>query len=545
MKNCVTLYVALLTLMLFSCNKSNNLFTNSDENYDKELVLMKRLSDEPFLLSKKKVNVGSMRASSVTSRIPQSYIGQSYNTAKGNFGDAGGLGIPVIDLDKIIASEPSLYKPSLPIHNTDAKYFAYSNFDRYQEKSNKSSTVKGGFQLRVGPFSFGAKKSQTTVFGSELVNESNSVFGELNITVVDEQHTLTTSENIINRIKSTYLHPLFLDELYNNHPTEFVNSHGGFVTTSIQTGGKATALYSGKYVNNLSVESHEKNMEKSISASYSFNKRPTGKPDSLGVDFSLGKANSSYIAKQNNISNFWASVRTFGGKYGFNTFTPAKSLDDININFADWTNSLNDKSTHVMIDFGPEGLLPITQLIREENIRKNIEKQILTNSPSAKLTEPSLVIVNLNTTGSGSTRNYATFLTTRYGDRVLLDAAGFASNLSTANFNALFNAYISKKRKFYGVKVTQTSIEKLNQDVITTNFQYIMKNDGTSQIDENRMVKFTKGGILYILDVASKIGYSIPEDYLLDTYLMRSWVDLMALVQITDRQLDEYVIVGL
>ncbi|MGB3062842.1 hypothetical protein [Sphingobacterium thalpophilum] len=448
MKNYTFLCLLFLILISVSCNKTNNVLTNLDENNNEEQILLKRLSDTPFLLSRKRQTVVKKLGTSTIGQAPQLYIGQSYNTSKGNFGDAGGLGIPVIDMDRIISNEPSLYKSSLAIGNSDANYFGYSTFDRYQEKSNKSSTVKGGFQLRVGPFSFGAKKNQTSVFGSEVVNESSSVFGELNIKIVDAQHTLTTSENIIQRIKNNYLHALFLDELYNNHPTEFVNSHGGFVTISVQTGGKATALYSGKYINNMGVESHEMGIEKSISASYSFNKKPTNKSDSVGVDFSLGKNNSTYIAKQNNISNFMASVRTFGGKYGFNSFTPAKSLDDININFSDWATSLNDKSTHVMIDFGPEGLLPITQLIREVNITENIKKQILNNSPSKKLIEPYISIVRMNpsATGPESSRMYATFLITRYGDRILLDAAGFASNLSQASFTKAWNEYIRKKQ---------------------------------------------------------------------------------------------------
>ncbi|WP_424541669.1 hypothetical protein [Sphingobacterium thalpophilum] len=59
------------------------------------------------------------------------------------------------------------------------------------------------------------------------------------------------------------------------------------------------------------------------------------------------------------------------------------------------------------------------------------------------------------------------------------------------------------------------------------------------------MLKCIRKGILYILDPSSKTGYSIPDDYILDTYLMRSWIDSMGEIQVTDRQLDEYVIAGL
>ena len=68
-------------------------------------------------------------------------------------------------------------------------------------------------------------------------------------------------------------------------------------------------------------------------------------------------------------------------------------------------------------------------------------------------------------------------------------------------------------------------------------------------INEGDMQKFynSNNGILYLLyeSTDKKFAYAIHDDYILDTYGIRDWVDNMPTTQVSYLELANYTIIGL
>lgn len=252
----------------------------------------------------------------------------------------------------------------------EAQSFAYTGFDRYTENSSTTKKINNaGFTLNLGLFSLGAHKTMTEVFTTSKVEESKRIFGELNIQIRDASYYMQTSSNIIKKIKLDYLTEDFKEELYNLTPSEFFNNYGGFVLSSFITGGRATALYTGIYRNNESTETKEKNMNTDISASYGF-KFQKDKDGNVSAEGGIGKDYSHATTSTNKIEAMETSVKTIGGSPFFSNFSIPTKVDNADINLSQWVSSLNDKSTHKIIDIADEGLIPITEFMLEENMKK-------------------------------------------------------------------------------------------------------------------------------------------------------------------------------
>ena len=67
------------------------------------------------------------------------------------------------------------------------------------------------------------------------------------------------------------------------------------------------------------------------------------------------------------------SVKTIGGSPFFSNFSIPTKVDNADINLSQWVSSLNDKNTHKIIDIADEGLIPITEFMLEENMKKDFK----------------------------------------------------------------------------------------------------------------------------------------------------------------------------
>ena len=61
--------------------------------------------------------------------------------------------------------------------------FSFASFVRYLEKSQVSKKVNGGFSINLGLFSIGHKIKMTEIFSSTVTNNTQGVFGELNVAI--------------------------------------------------------------------------------------------------------------------------------------------------------------------------------------------------------------------------------------------------------------------------------------------------------------------------------------------------------------------------
>ncbi|MGS2765068.1 MAC/perforin domain-containing protein [Sinomicrobium sp. M5D2P9] len=546
--------------IIMSCSENDE--SSLDQNHvnaqKDTIVLVERASDNAFLLSNKSERNTSFKLQSSGEKgLPDGmldvkyYLGRSYNTTLGDIGNPDGVKYPVIDIEKYVTDYPDSYL-SKQIRNSVAQSFSFSSFDRYEEKTKKSKKVSGGLSLNLGVFSVGAKHKYEKAFSSEVINESKRVFGELNVYVKDASYELFVSSNTLNKIKEKYLNSFFLDELYNTPTSEFVDNYGGFVITDFVSGGRANALFSGVYTSNSNTETMEKSMDNSISASY---KIKNSDPSSL--DLGIGNSKGSAIAKSNNISKFSTTTKTYGGDYGLSSFTIPKSIDDVNINLTQWASSLNDKSKTVLVDINDEGLHPISDFILEDNLQHDINLYLRGTFKPKKLQEPVIVARWLHE--YIDIYRLVIILKTRFGDELLISDTkknAFYEEIgdywNSERMINLAKQEAAKKLDYFKLKAIavlddNTKFEEYNFYIGRNYHRYYT--NSISNIDEAQMKKYydQHNKILYLLYNANgeKFAYAIHDDYILDTYGIREWVDNISTTQISFNELKNYTIVGL
>jgi len=536
-------------IILVSCKKDKSISNKSEYQLEESIVLFERPSSKPFVLSNKTLK---SPAKAVLNDLPgpldiRYYLGRAYNTRLGDVGSPDGVRFPVIDIERLVLDNPDLYFTN-KLGYSDANRYSFSSFDRYEEKSNSKKTISGGFSLNLGIFSIGAKHKFESTFSSETVNNNNQVFGELDVVAYEASHEILYSSIVLQKIKENYINKTFTDQLYNAPTGEFVNNYGGFVIINFISGGRANALFTGKYLTTSNTQIKEGSMDNSISASYGF-KDKSGKenPEKSTFEFGIGNGNGSTIAKSNNIGEFKASIKTYGGGYGYGSFTVPKSIDDINIDFSSWGASLNDKSTHVLVGFKQGGLLPIGEIIGEENMSFNINKLIENEVVTKPFREPAIEARWIRLSGANTFGLVTVVLRTRFGDELVI--TNNKKQLPFSSMDAMLNfakQEALKKLPFYKVKVTAINTGS-GEPYFNASINYI---NSIVNIDESTMQKFynEKSKTTYLLSQANgrKFAYAIHDDYIFDTYGIREWVNNMTSSSIKKQnELQGYTIVAL
>jgi len=561
----ITTLVAILGLLFFNACKKEKVPLTANDNTNSQAgitILEKRASKTPFYLSNKEFNTKKnlsptkIAGLSGIANIPdildiRYYLGRSYNFTNSDFGSPDGVGFPVIDIEKLLADHPDYYA-SLSLREAEATSFSFTSFDKYTELSNKTTTTSGGFSLNLGLFKLGAKHKYENVFSSSKVNETNRVFGELNAYIRDASYKILTTDNVKSKITEDYLRPDFLDELYNNPMGKLIENFGSYVITNFNSGGRATALFTGISTSNDDSATKTRSMDNSITASYGFKKADSSHAGNL--NFGIGNVNGSTIASANKISDFVASVKTYGGEFGFGTFTIPKKIDDININLNSWASSLNDRSKSVLVEFNQGGLVPLSDFLLEENFKQGFRAHILGGINKQNFIEPR---IEIKTEAGGFLDAY---LVTRFGDYISIsDTYGIELTRDHDVFMKVANKYKESKKNFYKINIIAN-----DDDILVSNNSVVVRLSG---INELQMKKFInpKNNTVYLLfngdvpqidyidgevvktsdAIKRKYAFAIHDDFVLDTYGIRDWVNGMATTQISFDELKTYVIVGL
>lgn len=538
MKN--VFFIIFVIINLISCSDTSDNISDLDSLPEKEVVILKeRDPNYPWIPSDYKSFFSSQQYQSIN--VPgmtnRQFLGYSLKDDIYPLEDTRNLGYRVIDTDKLYADIPSYF--TVWKNNTGfAKYFSYANFDRYVVNSSITNNISSGFNLNLGLFSIGNKKSLTTVFTKSLTEDSNATFGELDIILRDSCFRMQYSSNIQSKIKEKYLSKVFEDELYNTHPSEFFSNYGGFVLTNFVVGGKATAQYVGIYNKTESNESKETNMKYEMNASYGF--KYDDKDSSLSGDLSFGRNKDGSISVTNEFSSLMMSIKTIGGNSSFASFSIPQEVMNANINLSEWISSLNDKTTHNIVEFGNDGLIPITDFIVEENLKSQINEYYKTGvTQIEKLQEP-YISIKIDF-WNGKFFVFGTYLHTRFGNTIGLKHKAVAI---FEDYNSYIDNEIERVSKIFGVKIindtpyggkaTKIVVEAFDVDIF----------------NETDLGKFVYDGVVYIVNKqdikGKKYAFSIHEDRYIDEYVMRNFVDRLPVVNIEYNNLiTNYIIYAL
>lgn len=175
-------------------------------------------------------------------------------------------------------------------------------------------------------------------------------------------------------IYRNYLHKDFLDQLYYTTPDEVIKYYGRFVLTQFLSGGQATALYCGEYIENSHDEDNQKetNLNAEISASIDIKKKGQTRSNN-GIPYQsilIGREPGSSMSITNKFQNIKFSLRTLGGLPAYSQFTVPKDINSLVFDISTWSRSLENSSNLTIAELTEESLIPISDLIEEDNLKQ-------------------------------------------------------------------------------------------------------------------------------------------------------------------------------
>lgn len=429
------------------------------------------------------------------------YLGYSVRMNEFPIEDTRNIGYRVINTDALF-KKYKRYFSSLQSKSSESSYFAYSSFDDYEEKSTITKKVNGGLDLKFFCFSLGAKHEYTKSFSSDMISNSHSAFGELNIVVRDSIYRMQYNNIIKKRIILDYLDGIFQEELHLTHPYEFYRNYGPFVIRDFTTGGKASAMYAGIHKYSSDKDTKTTDMNNEIESSFSFKKS-----DSLNSgNLLLGRGNSTMSSYVSQFNGAKMSIRAIGGESSYGAFSIPQNIDSTNIDLSGWLSSMSNPASQSLCEFNSNGLIPITDFILEKNLIYDINQYMKGVEPqNVDIIEPHIYIDTASWDSCFSV--LVAYIVNRYGDAIRLDIDTFndydddvIEKLSKwggdigKNFNLKVIYHTPIIDSYYGPYPLTRSIDKLS--IIARDIKLAKK------IEYNNMI--------YIIDEDNCAGFSIP-----------------------------------
>lgn len=560
----LTIAASISFLLMYSCSNEENTECLGKSVGEENIILQNRLSTVPkaktFPFKALSVGKDTKSISDSGSIIGDSDIllGYSYTIGNSIMGDIENAKFPVLDLEKVKSKYPtSVTRKQL---NSTANYsFAYNGMSRYETQSQVSKTVKTGFSLNLGLFKIGREKKMTELFKSSSSYGSNCVYGELNLEVKGGQYELLATTDKRKIYARECLSQTFLTDLYRGAIGNLINVYGPFVLRSYIAGGKATALYAGKSVDGSTSESRENGLSKDINASFEW------KSNSTSGNLSFGKNNGSGSSSQYETKETEIYIQTFGGDPNYQAIVGPRDLENLSVDLSSWLNSLNDRNTYTIIDItsGTQedecGLYPMSDFVLEKNFRYRMDDT--TNGfleSYDEVQDPRFEIVKVlaRTTSAGEKLyEVAAVMNTRQGDKIVLSDGSYinatdadlrANNDNQTMMNKVQEIFAKKKTVFQGMEFRTNYSTTYNPDVRKP---LCVRMDG---FDEDKMALYEdqNSRMRYIYDSSKKIAFSYLydeeyEDYVLDYYGIRNWVESLPKRSISMMILQNYTIIGL
>lgn len=482
-------------------------------------------------------------------------LGYSYSVGNSVLGDFSNVGYQVVDIDKVKALPYTGYVSSKALQAYMSNRFSYADEASYAQKLTRTKKISYGFQLNVGLFKLGRKKKVEETFKSISSSSTHNVFGELNLLYANSAFNLQSSDGAKKLYARECLSPAFMKNLYSSTMSNILETYGQFILTGYITGGKAFALYAGETKSGESMTLKEKDMDQSIDASFSWKK------DSASGDFKFGKGNFSADSSSYNMQKLYTRLWLYGGTPNGASMNSADELKSIDFNLSPWVESLADNSKHTIIDLTENGIAPISTFVLEENYRKRFDclmSGIAKSRPN--LIMPKIVIMRVferyAATGE-ALYDIAPVLITRQGDYIILRSGIAATqtdgelrrNEDAAVFSQKAHDITNRESRFYELQIDANPVTRLNP--VVSSAKYI--NIDIKKIDESSMYVYTneRTKIQYIYDVKNKVAFShyidaLDEDWLLDEYGIRTWVEELPVKKISMASLaNSYHIIGL
>ena len=539
------IFPLLCLLLAVACENQEEGFSDLPECYKNQIVVLQ--SRDPSLPTSpsRPHRIVETRAASSQYTNLEDYIGRSYNNKTSILGDQETIFYPVIDVERLRTDHPS-YFVSSGLFKSEANSYAYTTDKEYEKKSSTTKKVSLGFRLNLGFFSIGRKTVIERTFSTHVSESSKDAYGELSVEVKNMLYSMQTSSLTNKKIAAEYLDRDFTEQLYNLTVDELLSVYGPFVLIKYYTGGRASALYYGSEYKNSDARARVEGLQSNMEASFIFNKT-----DSLGLSFGFSKNNSEYEKRDTLFKSVRMAVKTIGGSANTGVGFDGKDISNININLSGWLSSLDNSANHAVIGIDEEGLHPVSDFLLEENFRERIYGVHHNFITTDHLQLPYIEIAQVEKNDSFMEFELMPILNTRHGDKIALggDPSLFPGLTSQTDFWTIIRWIKGQKRSYYDLEINMD----IDQKYTTRNFTssnpksylvFTLKN-----VNEGTMRKFIneKSNMVYLYDPVQKFAFSFPnDDYTVDVYGIRDWVELMPIVKLNVLDLcNNYRIMGL
>ncbi len=563
MKKTLLTKCILASLLVASCTNNDSFESLSSKvDGDSIVVLQERNPKLPKHARTRPVFItkGHTRSTGENGTIicnSDEYLGYSYSVGNSILGDLNNTGSPIIDLSKV-KEYGNGYITGKSLQYYSSERFSYASEDSYESKLSETKKVATGFSLNVGLFKIGRKKEVEKIFSSSYSSNGKAVFGELTMAYYNSSFNIQTSVGSRKLYARDCLSSEYMRNLYSSPIGDLLDTYGDYVLTGYMTGGKAFALFAGVHKSLFESSSKEDKMNKSIEASYTWNKTDSSS-NSVSGNFNFGKDNSSSTSLKNEWTSLCTRLWTYGGIQNGQTMSSAQDINNVSIDLGPWVSSLSDSKKHTCIDITENGLYPMSAFVLEENFKVRFDDTSLGILPkNPYFVTPYIEIVRVFERYSSSGKalyDIAAVLNTRQGDKIILKTGDAAiatdaellRNEQASVFAEKALAIKNKKKNYYDLEIRSNSATRLNPNMGKP-LCFIF-----DQFDESRMRTYTnsKTGMQYIYDTKKKVAFchftdDIDGDWILDEYGIRDWVESLPTKSIAMATLaNSYRIIGL
>lgn len=420
--------ILFLNFAFVACQLDDPKEENWGQDQDKGEIIYSRQGNTPIILCKDVNAQDEIFSRSSSPYATKQYMGFAYDPERGIVGNHECFKRPVLDITRLAEERPRSFE-CFPLKRlvAECNTFASNNSFRSSMAKKYSNVFTAGIDFKI--FKIGYERTFSSAFSSTFDFKERHVYAELNVLCQEARYTLERSKDLDNIIQNRYLSDAFRSNLYNTPFQELFPStgrYGSLVVTQYILGGKANFLYQGMSKEETNETKLESEIRNKIDASCTITK------GSFSITPSVGNNNGNSNSSSSSSSDFFESLRvvyeTLGGAFAMGFSAPMK-FDNLKVDFSPWVNSLNDKSTHVLIDIPGDGLVPITDFIQEENFKKRIEE----GSYNTSFSEP-YIEIRLGLNGDYWGGNYQSspqfpysrplplslILHTRHGDEISL-----------------------------------------------------------------------------------------------------------------------------
>ncbi len=498
-------------LLLLSCLVScveNEPMLLDEYKASSEYIIRERPADNPWIPYIPKSTSIETRAGRGALAL-RNFLGYSLNPQRTPIENTLNLGYPVINKDKLSKSHSSYFTYwKNASHETNV--YSYKNIDDYLSKTKFTDKVAHGSEFKFLGIHLGHKHIMISTFGENLINDTTSVFGELNVIANDSVYRMLYSDAIQKEILVDYLDSEFIKNVHTLHPYELYKMYGSLVMTNFCSGGRATAYYVGTHLKSSSEEEQESDLSHEINDSFTWKTNDTG-----NVNLSIGRGKNGVWSTTRNFGHIKFSATTLGGN-AFGFVTP-QEVGNTTLDLTSWVASLSNESNNVISKFNQNGLIPVTDFILELNI-KNRLRNYINQSTEVSVThkEPMLMI------GKFTANSIWCWFNDRFGNPYTLLCGSFSGSDGVVKTNNWINGITN----MFKIKVlsndTTLNTNNAKEQLASPDPFY---NIGFQNIGFHRYKKLIHQGVVYLIDEEDKVGFSIYNNgILINEYGLKDYI---------------------